>query len=514
MEETISSLKSALGTLKTKSQSFKQPEGNAEDCIKGMEMRAPYKTSEETDLMNLLRSPFVKALISVHDTVRSRMYDTPLPAYDPSFHPKTNVQGRRHGQGAAEPRTVGLHKSPNEPLGITFKMIDNRLVVARILCGGLIHRQGFIQVGDRILEVNGESTSSMNASDLQATLKTCSGSLVMKIEPTSRDPLVPAELFYRAQFDFNPQQDRLIPAKEAGLPFQKGDILKVLNQEDSFWWQAVLVDNREAAKLIPSQMLEERRRAYGNADQNGVVGCMGRKKQKRKVMYSSHHTGEFEAYDMVLYEPVMEVENFQFYTLVLIGAPNIGRRSLKTRLLAEYGTRFAEVKAHTTKYFSAPEDSETYHYVTEEQMRLDIMQHKFLEFGKHQHFLYGIMSDSVMEVIQSKKMPILDVHPQALKKLRTPQFRPFVVFVKASSPEGVRRLHKTAKVDNPYEHTELKEKDFEDCHTESQRIEAIFGHYFDATIVNENIDVAYEELLTVIRVFSSRKQWVPTNWVI
>ena len=45
-------------------------------------------------------------------------------------------------------------------------------------------------------------------------------------------------------------------------------------------------------------------------------------------------------------------------------------------------------------------------------MRLDIMQHKFLEFGKHQHFLYGIMSDSVMEVIQSKKMPILDVHPQ------------------------------------------------------------------------------------------------------
>ena len=25
-----------------------------------MEMRAPYKTSEETDLMNLLRSPFVK----------------------------------------------------------------------------------------------------------------------------------------------------------------------------------------------------------------------------------------------------------------------------------------------------------------------------------------------------------------------------------------------------------------------------------------------------------------------
>lgn len=36
-------------------------------------------------------------------------------------------------------------------------------------------------------------------------------------------------------------------------------------------------------------------------------------------MYSSHHSGEFEIYDMVLYEPVIQVENFQYKTLVLIG---------------------------------------------------------------------------------------------------------------------------------------------------------------------------------------------------
>ena len=64
-------------------------------------------------------------------------------------------------------------------------------------------------------------------------------------------------------------------------------------------------------------------------------------------------------------------------------------------------------------------------------------------------------------------------------------------------------------------HTLLcQEKDFEDCYIESKRIESVFGHYFDATIVNENIDVAYEELVSTIRVFSSGKQWVPSNWVI
>ena len=33
------------------------------------------------------------------------------------------------------------------------------------------------------------------------------------------------------------------------------------------------------------------------------------------------------------------------YYVVYSGAPNIGRRSLKTRLLNEYPSRFAEVKA-------------------------------------------------------------------------------------------------------------------------------------------------------------------------
>ena len=41
-------------------------------------------------------------------------------------------------------------------------------------------------------------------------------------------------------------------------------------------------------------------------------------------MYSSHHSGEFEAYDIVLYEAVVLRENFQYGTLVLIGASGEG----------------------------------------------------------------------------------------------------------------------------------------------------------------------------------------------
>lgn len=39
--------------------------------------------------------------------------------------------------------------------------------------------------------------------------------------------------------------------------------------------------------------------------------------------------------------------------------------------------------------------------------------------------------------------------PQALKVLRTRQFCPLVVFIKAENADGVRRLHQNARVDNP-----------------------------------------------------------------
>lgn len=45
-------------------------------------------------------------------------------------------------------------------------------------------------------------------------------------------------------------------------------------------------------------------------------------------------------------------------------------------------------------------------------MRKDIVAHKFIEFGRQQQHLYGLKADSILDVINSDKMCILDVHPQ------------------------------------------------------------------------------------------------------
>ena len=41
----------------------------------------------------------------------------------------------------------------------------------------------------------------------------------------------------KAQFSFDPASDDDIPCKEAGLAFQKGEILEILDQSDATWWQ-------------------------------------------------------------------------------------------------------------------------------------------------------------------------------------------------------------------------------------------------------------------------------------
>ena len=70
------------------------------------------------------------------------------------------------------------------------------------------------------------------------------------------------------------------------------------------------------------------------------------------------------------------------------------------------------VPADTTREPHPDEDPNSFYFVREDDMRAEIMKHKFIEFGKHQQHLYGIKSDSVVDVIQSGKMCIMDVHPQ------------------------------------------------------------------------------------------------------
>ena len=74
-------------------------------------------TDEEQELHTLLSHPHMHQLLSVHDIVRCRSYEAPVPKFDPTWHPQTNYDRHHKKKGKGpEYRTVGLHKTANEPL--------------------------------------------------------------------------------------------------------------------------------------------------------------------------------------------------------------------------------------------------------------------------------------------------------------------------------------------------------------------------------------------------------------
>jgi hypothetical protein len=45
------------------------------------------------------------------------------------------------------------------------------------------------------------------------------------------------------------------------------------------------------------------------------------------------------------------------------------------------------------------------------------------------------------------------------------------------------------------------------------RIEYLYGHWFDESIENADLSVAFEQLVRAVQRLESEPQWVPASWV-
>ncbi|XP_029444978.1 MAGUK p55 subfamily member 6 isoform X3 [Rhinatrema bivittatum] len=487
-------------------------ENNLELVNEILEDISPLINSDENiaELVGILKEPHFQSLLETHDIVASKCYD--VPTSSPEIN-NTTLNNQIAPVDAI--RMVGIHKRAGEPLGVTFRVENNDLVIARILHGGMIDRQGLLHVGDIIKEVNGHEVRN-HPKELQDLLKSFSGSVTLKILPSYRDTIAPQQVFVKCHFDYDPYNDNLIPCKEAGLKFLKGDILQIVNREDPNWWQASHVKEGGSAGLIPSQFLEEKRKAFVRRDWDisagQFCGAMTSKK-KKKMMYLTTRNAEFDRHEIQIYEEVARMPPFQRKTLVLIGAQGVGRRSLKNRLIVLYPSKFGTTVPFTSRKPREDEkDGQAYKFVSRVEMEADIKASRYLEHGEYEANLYGTKIDSIHEVVQTGRTCILDVNPQALKVLRTSEFMPYVVFIAAPELDTLRAMHK-AVLDAGIATKPLTDCDLKKTVDESARIRRAYNHYFDLTIINDNLDKAFEKLQTAIEKLRVEQQWVPINWV-
>ncbi|XP_037392322.1 calcium/calmodulin-dependent serine protein kinase b isoform X7 [Pygocentrus nattereri] len=502
---------------------------------------------EAKELRRILTQPHFMALLQTHDVVAHEVYsDEALRVTPPPTSPYLNgdspesVNGDMDLENVTRVRLVQFQKNTDEPMGITLKMNDlNHCIVARIMHGGMIHRQGTLHVGDEIREINGISVANQTVEQLQKMLREMRGSITFKIVPSYRSQSLscdkdspdlsrqsPAnghasvtssildlpstiqpkgrQIFVRAQFEYDPAKDDLIPCKEAGIRFRVGDIIQIISKDDHNWWQGKLENTKNGtAGLIPSPELQEWRVAciaMEKTKQEQQASCtwFGKKKKQYKDKYLAKHNAVFDQLDLVTYEEVVKLPAFKRKTLVLLGAHGVGRRHIKNTLIAKHPDRFAYPIPHTTRPPKKDEENgKNYYFVSHDQMMQDISNNEYLEYGSHEDAMYGTRLETIRKINEQGMVSILDVEPQALKVLRTAEFAPYVVFIAAptitpgmNEDESLQRLQK-----------------------ESEALQKSYAHYFDMTIINNEIDDTIRLLEEAIDLVSTTAQWVPVSWV-
>lgn len=460
------------------------------------------------ELSGLLQDPHFVSLLEVHDGVAFKTYASP-PTPSAAL---IEDSGTMNGFGGQPIRMVGLHKQPNKPLGMTLAVEHGDLVVARIIHGGMIDRQGLLHVGDKIKEVNGKDMSG-NPNELQDLLRDSTGKIFLKVIPSNVEAPALSQVFLRAHFDYDPTKDTMIPCPDAGLSFKRGEVLQVVEQDDPNWWQAKRTDDSDEAGIIPSQICEERRRSFVRKERpKSGIFCGGSKK-KQKIMYKSAKNSDFDKHEMLVYEEVARMPPFHRKTLVLVGAQGVGRRTLKSRLMLSDRSRFGTTIPHTSRVPREEEQSgKNYHFTTRQEMEQDIRAGMYLENGDFEGNLYGTKVDSIREVMRSGKMCILDVNPTALKILKNPEFMPFVVFLAAPSLDAMKVRYKNAQADGNIIRKRTDE-DLQKTVDESEKLYNTYSHYFDCVIKNENLEDGLRELKQRIEDLSTEPQWVPVSWV-
>ncbi|XP_024999793.1 MAGUK p55 subfamily member 2 isoform X9 [Gallus gallus] len=325
-------------------------------------------------------------------------------------------------------------------------------------------------------------------------------------------------VFVKCHFDYDPASDSLIPCKEAGLRFAAGDLLQIVNQDDPNWWQACHVEGGSAG-LIPSQLLEEKRKAFVKRDLEvaptsaGALCSSLSGKRKKRMMYLTTKNAEFDRHELLIYEEVARMPPFRRKTLVLIGAQGVGRRSLKNKLIMSDQARYGTTIPYTSR---KPKDSEKdghgYHFVSRGEMEADIKAGHYLEHGEYEGNLYGTKIDSIRAVVNAGKMCILDVNPQAVKVLRTAEFVPYVVFIEAPSAETLRAMNRAA-LESGVAIKQLTEADARRTVEESSRIQHGYSHYFDLSLTNDNLEHTFGQLREAMENLRAEPQWVPVTWV-
>ncbi|KAK8380576.1 hypothetical protein O3P69_016879 [Scylla paramamosain] len=478
-------------------------------------------TADAIELFAILQSPHLQGVLQAHDSIAAKDFAPHLPEIPVEVDEDEETV-----------KIVQLVKS-NEPMGATIKQDDRTgaIIIARIMHGGAADRSGLIHVGDEVLEVNNFNVVGKTPADVHKILMQAEGTITFKLLPAgSSAHLRESKVRVRAYFDYDPKEDKHIPCKEAGLPFKKMDILHIVTQDDPYWWQARKEGDRNMrAGLIPSRQLQERRILAHRQDQtaNGqIAGCILPKSPScrpspkvKKIIYDASESEDFDREEVPTYEEVARLYPRPGLPrpVVLIGPPGVGRNELKRRLVALDVDKYRTPVPMTSRPPRPGEvNNRDYQFVTRDELEEEAAAGTLVEHGEFKGHLYGTSAITLKSMINAGYVVILTPHYQALKYLRTAEFKPYVIYIKPPTLAVLKETRLAAHARSTFDENNSRgftEDEFKDMLKAAARIEFHYSHWFDEVVVNDELSSAFELLVTAVNRVETEPLWVPASWV-
>ena len=189
--------------------------------------------------------------------------------------------------------------------------------------------------------------------------------------------------------------------------------------------------------------------------------------------------------------------------LVICGPSGVGKGTLIDAILHKKfpASKFGFSVSHTTR---APRPGEIdgvhYHFVSVEQIKQDIADGKFLEYAQVHGNYYGTSLEAVESVRREGKLCLLDIDVQGVRTIKRDGKLPDALYVFVAPP-SVENLEERLRGRGTETEETLKRR------LGNARTELEYGRgegNFDMVLVNDDVDVAVEELADQMR------GWYPT----
>ncbi|KZV14499.1 guanylate kinase 2 [Dorcoceras hygrometricum] len=186
--------------------------------------------------------------------------------------------------------------------------------------------------------------------------------------------------------------------------------------------------------------------------------------------------------------------------VVISGPSGVGKGTLISKLMEEFPSMFGFSVSHTTR---APRNHEQngvhYHFTERSAMEKDIEDGKFLEFAAVHGNLYGTSIEAVEVVADEGKRCILDIDVQGARSVRASSLEAIFIFI---CPPSFEELEKRLRARGTETEEQIQKR------LRNAKLELEQGNspgLFDHTLVNDNLDICYENLKKLLGLDSGIK---------